>query len=314
MRVLHNTSRTTEPAKYFGKLIVSALLIYLIARNLDLHALGKTAASLSPAALAGALALQLASNGTAAFRWYLIMRALGFAGTFAFYLRSFFKGAFFNQGLPASIGGDGVRILDAARIAGKREDAFFGVFIDRFIGLAGLLLLNVLAVAISHGVLPASMYVPLLAVMSLLLLALAGLFFLHRLPLFQRNTVLGYIGRLSGRYHQVYSSPAALTLQTGLSLLTHFLAMASFYVLGNGLGLHFPLPIYLALVLPVVLLTILPISLAGWGVRESAMVGLFLLIGADREIVLSLSVIYGLINLTASLPGLGVYLLQKNLV
>lgn len=314
MRVLHNTSRATGPATYLGKLSVSALLIYLIARNLDFQALGRTAAGLSPAALAAALALQLASNATAAFRWFLIMRALGFTESFPFYLRSFFKGAFFNQGLPASIGGDGVRILDAARIADRREDAFFGVFIDRFIGLAGLLLLNVLAVSISRGVLAPSVYLPLLAIMSLLLLALITLFFIHNVPLFQRNTPLGYLGRLSARYHQVYASPVALTLQTSLSLLTHFLAMASFYILGTGLGLQYPLPIYLALVPPVVLLTILPISLAGWGVRETAMVGFFLLIGADRETVLSLSVLYGLINLTASLPGLGVYLFQKNLV
>ena len=67
-----------------------------------------------------ALALQLASNCVAAGRWRLIMHRIGVPGSFAFYLRSFFKGALFNQGLPTSIGGDGLRILDAARRCHRR--------------------------------------------------------------------------------------------------------------------------------------------------------------------------------------------------
>ena len=87
--------------------------------------------------------------------------------------------------------------------------------------------------------------------------------------------------------------------------------MAAFAVLGHGAGLHYPLQVYLALVPPAVLLTILPVSLAGWGLREGAMVGLFLLVGADKSMVLTFSIVYGLVNLIASLPGLAVYLGQR---
>ncbi|MDH4316764.1 MAG: lysylphosphatidylglycerol synthase domain-containing protein, partial [Desulfobulbaceae bacterium] len=75
----------------------------------------------------------------------------------------------------------------------------------------------------------------------------------------------------------------------------------------------YPLSVYLILVPPVILLTILPISLAGWGVREGALIGLFILIlGADRSKVLSFSILYGLINIAVSLPGLYFYLNDKN--
>ena len=186
------------------------------------------------------------------------------------------------------------------------------MFIDRVIGLAGLLLLNIAALLINHRLLPAPVYLPLLGVMVLLFLGLIILYFLRKVPLFLGHNLLGYLGRLSARYHQVYSSSAAILLQTGLSVLTHLLSMTVFFLLGNGLGLHYPLQVYLALVPPVVLLTILPVSLAGWGIREGAMVGFFLLIGADKATVLSLSILYGLINLAASLPGLAVYLGQKS--
>ena len=55
-----------------------------------------------------------------------------------------------------------------------------------------------------------------------------------------------------------------------------------------------------------------PISLAGWGVREGGMIGLFTLLGADLTLVLSMSIIYGLILIITSLPGLAIYLSGKH--
>jgi hypothetical protein len=90
------------------------------------------------------------------------------------------------------------------------------------------------------------------------------------------------------------------------------LAMTAFFILGRDMGLDYPLSVYLVLVPPVVLLIILPVSLAGWGIREGALVGFFLLIGADKARVVSFSLLYGVTALVASLPGLFVYLNQKH--
>jgi hypothetical protein len=61
--------------------------------------------------------------------------------------------------------------------------------------------------------------------------------------------------------------------------------------------------IFLIAVPPVFLLTIIPISLAGWGVREGAMVGIFMLVGADETKILAISILYGLLLIISSLPG-----------
>jgi hypothetical protein len=86
---------------------------------------------------------------------------------------------------------------------------------------------------------------------------------------------LGFLGRLSEHYFQVYSSLPSFTGQLSLSILTHLLSMGTFFVIGQGVGLDFPLQVYSVLVPPVILLTLLPVSLAGWGVREGAMVAFF---------------------------------------
>ncbi|MCF6187600.1 MAG: flippase-like domain-containing protein [Desulfobulbaceae bacterium] len=297
--------------KYIIKLAITGLLLFLILKNVNPQETWHQLASVSPAMFALALALQLASNSVAAGRWFLIMRKIGFTQPFPFYLKSYFKGAFFNQGLPTSIGGDGLRVLDCTRNGGT-EDSFYGVFIDRIVGLAGLLLLNIVALLYNRTILPRNITIALLSILLFLLAGLGGLFFLRKIPFFSKGRFFGHLGRLSQRYYQVYSSPLSAVVQIGLSVVTHVLAMVAFFILGRAMGLDYPLSVYLVLVPPVVLLIILPVSLAGWGIREGALVGFFLLIGADKSKVVSFSLLYGVTALTASLPGLLVYLNQKH--
>lgn len=297
---------------YLIKFGITAFLLFFIIRNVEARQVMAALAQISWVSIVLALLAQLASNSVASFRWFLIMTRIGFREPFIFYLKSFFKGTFFNQGLPTTIGGDSIRILDCTRIQGATEDAIYGVFIDRIIGLAGLLFLNIGALLFSRSLLPPTIYYLLFLLLVLLCSGLVLLFFFRRSRFVSASRYLGYIGRLSERYAQVYSSPASIGLQTGLSILTHLFSMTAFYILGIGLGLNYPLLVYLVLVPPVVLLTILPISLAGWGLREGAMVGFFLLIGADKSRVLSFSLLYGILALVASIPGLFVFLSQKN--
>jgi uncharacterized membrane protein YbhN (UPF0104 family) len=56
----------------------------------------------------------------------------------------------------------------------------------------------------------------------------------------------------------------------------------------------------------------LPISIAGWGVRETAMVGLFGLIGVPNEGALVLSVLFGLIGIAVAIPGGVVWLASRD--
>jgi hypothetical protein len=62
---------------------------------------------------------------------------------------------------------------------------------------------------------------------------------------------------------------------------------------------------------PVLLLSMIPISLAGWGVREGAMVVVFSLAGLQAEASLSLSVLFGACMFVSGLPGGFMWLLMR---
>ncbi|WP_028582627.1 lysylphosphatidylglycerol synthase transmembrane domain-containing protein [Desulfogranum japonicum] len=297
--------------KYSIKLALSGLFLILISRQVDIGAALGAVRQL-PLYIPGTVVLfMMWGTFVAAYRWSLIMGRLGCSQPLSFYLMSYYKGSFFNQGLPTSIGGDALRIFDCSRILNNKEDAFYGIFIDRIIGLSGLLLLNLFALLFNMDLLPVPISTLLLLLTLCLLVTFISLLFIRDIPIFKKIKFLAYLPRLSQRYREVYSSPATILSQICLSIVIHLMTMLSFYMLGKGLGLGFDLSVYLTLVPPVLLLTILPISLAGWGIRESAMVSFFLLVGADKSLVLLLSVMLGLLILISSLPGLAVFLLQK---
>jgi len=60
-----------------------------------------------------------------------------------------------------------------------------------------------------------------------------------------------------------------------------------------------------------VLITTLPISIAGWGVRESFLVLSLSQFGVETEKSVSISIIYGILVLIFSLPGSSMWLLQN---
>jgi uncharacterized protein (TIRG00374 family) len=285
------------------KLVLSIGLLWLLFDRLDSDQLRQSLTGIEFGVLALALALQLASTLTAAYRWSLIQHWLGDPEDTSFYIKSYFKGSLFNQLLPTSIGGDAYRIFENGNRIGNNKEAFYGVFIDRIAGLLGLLLLNAIALLWLPELLPSNLTQ---GISIILLIGFSGAIFglwMHKLPEFNLP-LWSSLQTLSRRFAQVYNCPKTIAIQLGLSMLTHLFSMLVLLTLGHALGLDFELMVYLVLIPPVILLTLLPLSFAGWGIREGAMIGIFVLIGATAEPVLALSVIYGLTLMASSAPGL----------
>jgi uncharacterized protein (TIRG00374 family) len=279
---------------------------------LDFGSVADVLKDVVPRLLGLALFFQLISTAVAAWRWRLVMRPLGYPMNLSFYMQSYFKGSFFNQGLPTSIGGDAIRVLDVAREGYGTGEAFIGVFIDRVLGLVGLLLLNLAANALAPDLLPPGVFLTINLLVGAGLCGFVVLLMLRRFDLLQRWNVSRLFHDASQRLAQVLARPRDLGVQFGLSVLVHALSMVAIFLIGRSVGMEQSLGAFMVIVPPVILLTLVPVSLAGWGVREGAMIGLFALVGAPKAAVLSMSILYGLTLIVSSLPGFYVYITGKS--
>jgi hypothetical protein len=84
------------------------------------------------------------------------------------------------------------------------------------------------------------------------------------------------------------------------------------FLLGISIGLEITWFDCMVLMPPVLLAMTLPISIAGWGVREQAMVAAFALVNVPGEGALALSIMFGLLGLIIGLPGGIVWLISTD--
>lgn len=304
--------RQGSPLGIIVRIVVTALIFGLIFRAVEFSSVLESLRDIVPRLLLLGIVFQLLSTTLAAYRWYLVMLPLGYEQPFGFYLKSYFKGAFFNQGLPTSIGGDAIRVLDVARQGCRKRDAFYGVFIDRVLGLVGLLILNLVANILNPELLPPGMFLIINLIIGGGLLGFMLLIGLRRFEVLRNWRPSRMFHTISVHLQQVLSTPRQVAVQLGLSVAVHFLSLMAIFLVGRSVEMPFDLLTFLIVVPPVLLLTLIPLSLAGWGIREGAMIGLFTLIGADKVNVLTMSILYGVVLVIASLPGLQVYLKGKH--
>ena len=285
------------------KLLITIAIFYFLFRNIDFVEFSKILLNSHGGWILVALVMQLASTYLAAYRWFKISQLLVFKEKLSFYVRSYFKGTFFNQVLPSSIGGDAVRIIDLTRKGYEKKDAFYVVFVDRVVGLVGLLVLNLFATLLFFGAFDEQFSLLIIFIALGGILGFALLFQLHRLAFLANVKILNLFARLAKRLNSLYASRALLLKHIGISVIVHFFSVLTMYGLSLALSLELSFQMLLIAVPPVFLLTIVPISLAGWGVREGAMIGILMLVGADQTKILAMSVLYGLLLIVSALPG-----------
>lgn len=288
---------------------VSVGMLLFIVRKMDLPQIQTVLSHTDVSLLCLALVMQTASTTLAAYRWHMVMANLNMRLPWAFYCRSYFKGMFFNQALPTSIGGDAIKMIDLVKQRFRKRDAFYGVAVDRLLGLGGLLLLCLISCFVGSTALPDWVFQTIVLLNVGGLLGFFALMYCYALPFFKRMPALRLrLQDLSLRLKNTFRAQRWMILLT--SLLIPACALLGFAFTGLALGLNLPLSSYFILVPPAIVFTVLPISIAGWGVREGALVTLFASIGADSTLVLMMSLLYGLSLIVVSLPGLLVFILD----
>ncbi len=285
--------------------VTLALLGWLVAR-IDLGAVAARLANLSPPWTAAALVVFTLQLALAGQRWALICRAIGAPLPPGSVQRLNFIGQFFSQTLPSAIGGDAVRAWLASREGLTLAKAIAGVIIDRVVALLVLATVAGVALPLFFARIPDPG--PRAFVVTCVAATALGL----ALFLWQGEAVRRWLAAFRPtRPFAALAEDLARALGPGplrpallaIALAVHLGVIATAYLLVRALALEVGILDCLVLIPPIVLLTMLPISIAGWGVREGAMVVGFGFVGVAAGDALALSVALGLAQIAVGLPG-----------
>jgi uncharacterized membrane protein YbhN (UPF0104 family) len=284
------------------RLTVSVGLLAVLAWRTDWDRIRQAVAGMRFEYWLAAVAVYVFAQVVSALRWQMLARPMGFHESLGRFTSYYFIGMYFNLLLPTSVGGDVIRAWCLDGKTGRRLAAFSSVLIDRFSGLLILVALANVAVA------ACPLELPLPVVASVYGLGGGAVIGIVLLPWLARWTSRFYHARRLAEGVRFYFANRRLLFATaGLSVVVQVAGVFLVWLLGQAIGVSVP-ALYYAIFVPMVsLLTLLPVSLNGMGIREWSTVLFLGALGVDEGPGLCLAVLWFFVLTTAGLLGGVVY-------
>jgi uncharacterized membrane protein YbhN (UPF0104 family) len=298
-----------------AKVAVSATLLYFAFRRVDLSTVIERLPSVDRFWLAAAFLSLVAQVVVVGLRWSLVTSQCGWRLSRSHAIRYAFIGTFFNQTLPSTVGGDAFRIWYLARDGSGWAIATYSILIDRAVGMLALALLVVTCLPwtlalisdpVGRAILFAVAFTSIAAVVAFLALSMLGRW-RDRLRLIRHLIEPATIARnmlLSWRNGRTIAA---------YSVLSCLLSIVAWWCAARAIAAPFGLTEALLLVPPLSLIATVPISIAGWGVRENVVMAACAYVGISAQDGLLMSVLLGFCTFAAGLPGGALWTVQPSL-
>jgi len=302
-------------AIFLAKLVVSTLLVAFVLSRLSLDEIRAAMEHPRWGWLLAAFAVYAVSAVGGALQWAWILKAAGIRAPVREICRLYFIGLFFNNFLPANIGGDAYKIVDLGRREQRATGVFCATLLDRLIGLTAL---TFLAVIFLIGAALADIPLPgraLVMIPTALLLAAGLAFLLSRrlgqwLPRLAAGMGLGgladWLERVTTEFALYRPRVRWLNGIFAFSLLVQTMRMVTHLLVAFGLGhaLGWSQMVQLMVLVPMLALSlILPITINGIGLRESVAGQLLVFSGMGASQVVAMEVVAFLVQVVFSLQG-----------
>jgi glycosyltransferase 2 family protein len=303
---------------HLARVAVAVALTAWILRNSDPAAIWRISTRAHVPDLVIAVALVLVDRALMAYRWLVLLRPLASAAHLRLWpvMRIFFVSTFVGTFLPASVGGDAVRAYSLAREKVPTSAAVASVFMDRMLGVLSVLLMAVAGLFLARDL---AVHPAVLAALlaTLAACAVTGSVLFSSRAAGAARSLLRYspsrvVERIGGSLLAAIQSYAAshrelLNVLAG-SLAVQVLRILQAYFLGRALNITAPLAVYFAFIPLILLVMLLPVSVNGIGTSQAAFVWLFSRAGVPSPQSFALSVLFVALGIVGNLPGATLYI------
>jgi uncharacterized protein (TIRG00374 family) len=306
---------------FLAKLLISGGLLAVLFLRVDRQAFLQSLRALPVSLLVGCILLYILGSLISTLRWGLLLAAEGVRVPFLRLTLIYFQGAFFNLFLPTLIGGDIVRGYAIHKLTRGHDAAVPSVLVDRLTGFAALIGIALVALGAGYRRLADPHVAGLILVMGVIFICLMLVLLNDRM----KGLALGILDRIGlGRFqttlqgwveafHRYRRHSRALAQAFVLSVLLQAMIIVTYYFVGLGLGIEVPLGTYFLFVPLVIAVSMLPVSVAGLGVRESGVVYFFAKAGVAGGAALGMSLVWFSLSVAVSSLGGLAFLLDHHL-
>ena len=303
-----------------AKAAVTALLFFYLFRKVDFRHFGSILRSARLDILLLAFAVMWVGHYICIFRWRMLMRPLMPVLSLGQLFGIYCIGLFFNLTFPTVVGGDVVKMYYAGKPSKLYAQSFAATFLDRDAGMLAMMIIACL-ITLIHPVTLSGIPVNLIVWASFFAFLLANVVIftpsLHRfltrfLYVFHLSRIAAKIDAISNAFQIMGRHWPVLANSLAISLVNQLLAISVTWVMAVGLRLHVSILYFLLFVPVITLISMIPVSLNGMGLREYAFMSLFGAIGLAPASTMALGLLSSAIIILSSLPGGVVYIFFRN--
>ncbi len=301
----------------FIKLALTVGLSALIIRKLELSLVFEAMQRITSTTIILSCILIIISLTIVTWRWKAILECNAPVSleqpTFYTLWKLMQIGFFFGQGLPSSIGGDAYRAIGLNKYyKGKTSWVVSSVIIERIYGVIALCCLGCAAIPFEWEKLCSETNLQLLTMSCIAVLV--GSFFsfviLKYVPL-PNHRFLKPVRQFFDILKVTITHKQALLKILFYSFANHITLILVIKLLAINLGVDLSWKQLIMTIPAVFLFSSLPLSFAGWGLREGAMIVALQVYNVPKEMAITISLLFGILHVLAATLGLILWLTQK---
>jgi len=259
------------------------------------------------------------AQAVSSLRWQWILRAEGATIPLGYLFSSYMVGMFANNFLPTNIGGDIIKTYDVYRVTRNLSLSLVSVFIERFSGFLVLIVFSWIGISLVWHVSSSFVFWIWIVMNAIAALALIAFFeqkFIEKTMQRMESGMLAKVVpvvRRSFETLKAYRNRKALFAKLFLvSIPVQLFTILVYRTIAGSVSVDIPFVYYLFGVPLIVIVSLLPVSLGGLGVREAVTVLLFGVAGIPSDAALSIALIFTAVTYLASLLG-GIFLFFRNI-
>ena len=295
--------------KTAARAIISAGLLAWLFFLIDWKDLAQVWRGLEPAWILAAIAAIVISMIISVRKWQLVLDAQNIRLSWNELWKAYWAGLFFNNFLPSSIGGDGLRIWWVGKVARDNSGAATSVIVERILATTGLALTGLVAAAFVNRldnriVISAIILFMILIVVSLGLLGLICLGLFPRWAEDRKGKIISFLRKMTAHGQKLKHQPSRLVRVGILSVAFQLAVVLVNYFIFRALQLTALTWWDLLYVIPVIsVAAMLPLGINGYGLREGAYVALLGMYQVPASTALSASLLFVFLVSLCSLYG-----------
>jgi len=304
----------------FIKLAISAGLFIFIIHKVDINQLASIFLSLKTSYFLMAFILIIVEQILLSYLWFILIKVKEGNQSFTRIIYITFISGFLGFLLPASVGTEFAKVYQLRKGNYRLLDCISSVLVMRVVSLSSLIFVSVAGIwfALYSGLIIEQPLTYTVLIISIFYFLVFYFFFkIHFSHSFIMNMCLGS-NFLYTKIKQIYDSliiyrnhAKTICFASCLGILIQIIRIITVYAASLALDLHIPIKYFFMLVPLVLIITLLPISLAGLGIREGAYMYLFRLAGVSATNSFTLSLTISMLGILIILLGGLMYVINN---